>query len=100
MLAPLGDSLWVTQRASNNFLVYNPTKVNTNLTKDDTLMATIQVGQIPVGFIFVNNGSHAVTADSNRMNATNATSGLTIIDVKASLNRMQGFPSLATGLFP
>jgi DNA-binding beta-propeller fold protein YncE len=92
-----GKHVWVTDREGNQLLAYDAAKLESNYS--DALVASVQVGTSPVGLIFVNEGRHIITADSNRF-GYNATTGLTVVDVKAALEGKQGFPRIATGLFP
>lgn len=93
-----GEQVWVTARASNKLLAFDAGKLESNAS--DALLASVQVGTSPVGVTFVNRGRHIITADSNRFGTPNATTGLTVVDVGAALKGKQGFPRIATGLFP
>lgn len=92
-----GKHVWVTDREGNRLLAFDAAKLESNAT--DALVASVQVGTSPVGLMFVNEGRHIITADSNRF-GYNATTGLTVVDVKAALNGTQGFPQIPAGLFP
>ncbi|KUJ20801.1 putative isomerase YbhE [Mollisia scopiformis] len=96
--SPDGKHVWVNARESNMLLAFDTGKLYRN--SSDSLVASVQVGTSPVSFVFVNHGRHIVTADSNRFGYSNATSGLTVVDVNAALNGKQGFPRIPTGIFP
>jgi DNA-binding beta-propeller fold protein YncE len=93
-----GKHIWVTARESNKLLAFDAAKLETN--SSGALLASVQVGTSPVGVTFVNHGRHLVTADSNRFEYTNTTTGLTVVDTQAALKGKQGFPRIPTGLFP
>ncbi|KAI0377776.1 cytochrome cd1-nitrite reductase-like protein [Hypomontagnella monticulosa] len=98
-LSPDGRLLWVTARLSNKLLAFDIAKLE-SVYPEGALRASVQVGTSPVGLAVVNGGRHVITADSNRFDYANATSGLTVVDVKVALRGKQGFPRIPTGLFP
>jgi DNA-binding beta-propeller fold protein YncE len=98
-VSPDGRKVWVTARHSNRLVVFDSNNLINNHTSN-ALVTTIQVGTSPVGLIFVNNGRHVITADSNRDNQGGATTGLTIVNVDAALTGTLRFPRIPTGLFP
>ena len=69
-----GGVLWATARASDSLLAVNAIKLASS--PHEALLASIQVGTAPVGLAFVRDETRILTADSNRFNATGATSGL------------------------
>lgn len=94
-----GKVLWVTARQSNKLLAFNASKLLSD--PNDALLAAVEVGTWPVGLIFAKHESRILTADSNRQNYTNATAGLSVVDVQAALrgeNAVLG--SIPTGFFP
>lgn len=95
-----GQVLWVTARESDLLLAFNATKLVSS--PAEALLASVQVGTAPVGLIFVRNETRILTADSNRFNATNATSGLSVVDVRAALagSNSSVLGKVPTGLFP
>jgi hypothetical protein len=97
-VSPNGKHVWVTARESNKLLAFDAAKLESN--QSNALVASVQVGTSPVSVTFVNHGRHIITADSNRFNYTNTTTGLTVVDAEAALNGKQGFPQIPTGLFP
>ncbi|KAI1373536.1 cytochrome cd1-nitrite reductase-like protein [Hypoxylon crocopeplum] len=98
-LSPDGKMAWVTARESNKLLMFDLAKLESSH-PEEALQASVQVGTSPVGVAIVNDGRYIITADSNRYNAANATTGLTVVDAKAALRGKQGFPRIPTGLFP
>ncbi|KAL9071913.1 MAG: hypothetical protein Q9157_005297 [Trypethelium eluteriae] len=94
-----GKVVWLTARGSNHLLAFNASKLVSD--PDDALLASVEVGTSPVGLTFARNESRILTADSNRFNYTNATTGLSVVDVDAALS---GKPAvlgrIPTGLFP
>ena len=99
LLSSDGRTLWVTARASNRLLAFDTTKLVSS--PDEALVASVQVGTSPVGLIFARNESRILTADSNRFNFANATSGLSVVNVHAALAGDQAvLGRVPTGLFP
>lgn len=98
-VSPDGSSVWVTARASNHLVVFDATKLTT-MQHYDAQIATVQVGTSPIGLVFVNGGRQIITADSNRNNFRNATTGLTVVDIDSALSGKQNFARVHTGLFP
>jgi DNA-binding beta-propeller fold protein YncE len=97
-VSPKGNHIWVTARERNKLLAFDTVKLESN--SPEALLASVQVGTSPVGVTFVNHGRHIITADSNRFNYPNTTTGLTVVDAEAALKGKQGSPRIATGLFP
>ena len=94
-----GSTVWVTARESNRLLAFDAAKLLCD--PDQALLASVQVGTSPVGLIFARNGSRLLTADSNRFEYTNTTSGLSVVDVQAALAGEQAvLGRIPTGLFP
>ncbi|KAI6083258.1 cytochrome cd1-nitrite reductase-like protein [Hypoxylon rubiginosum] len=98
-LSPDGKHVWVTARLSNKLLAFSTAKLDSDH-PNDALEASVQVGTSPVGVAIANNGRHIITADSDRFDYANATTGLTVVDTEAALRGAQGFPQIPTGLFP
>jgi len=90
-----GTIVWVSARESDEILAFNATKMITN--PANALIASVQVGTAPIDLAFVRNGSQILTADSNRFNSTGATSGVSVVDVKAAL---KGSASAVLGRVP
>ncbi|KAF7189424.1 hypothetical protein HII31_09269 [Pseudocercospora fuligena] len=100
-VSPDGKVAWVTARESNSLLAFDTKKLVSEPHK--ALIATVQVGQSPIGHVFARNGKRILTADSNRFRLPNATSGLSVVDVKAALNgkgQKAVLGSIPTGSFP
>ena len=98
-LAPAGETVWVTARASNKLLAFDAAKLLDD--RENALLTSVQVGISPVGVVFVDNGRRIITADSDRFNTTDATSGLSIIDTQAALGGPEdSLGSITTGPFP
>jgi DNA-binding beta-propeller fold protein YncE len=94
-----GKVVWVTARQSNKLLAFNASKLLSD--PNDALLAAVEVGTWPVGLTFAKQESRILTADSNRQNYTNATAGLSVVDVEAALRGEQAvLGSIPTGLFP
>lgn len=64
------------------------------------LVAVVQVGTAPVSLVFVNEGRHIITAESNKFSYANATTSLTVLETEAALKGKQGFHRIPHGLFP
>lgn len=94
-----GKTVWVTARESNHLLAFNATKLAANMS--DALIASVQVGTSPIGLTFVQNERLILTADSNRFNYTNATTGISVVDVQAVLNgsSQSALGRVSTGFF-
>jgi DNA-binding beta-propeller fold protein YncE len=89
----------VTARESNHLLAFDAAKLISK--PNDALLASVQVRTSPVGLIFAKNQSRILTADSNRFNYTNTTSGISVVDVRAALSRKSAvLGRIPTGIFP
>lgn len=94
-----GKTVWVTARASNHLLGFDAAKLKANAS--DALVASVQVGTLLVGLIFAKDESRIITADSNRFDYTNTTTGLSVVDVNAALGGKDAMLGrIPTGLFP
>ena len=94
-----GKIVWVTARESNHLLAFDSAKLVSN--PGEALLASVQVGTFPVGLTLARNETRILTADSNRFNYTNATTGLSVVDVHAALaGREAVLGRVFTGLFP
>ncbi|KAI2469672.1 cytochrome cd1-nitrite reductase-like protein [Annulohypoxylon bovei var. microspora] len=98
-VSPDGKLVWVTARQSNKLLAFDTAKLDSHH-PEGALLASVQVGTSPVGLAIVNEGCHIITADSNRFNSANATTGLTVVDVEEALRGKQTFRKIPTGTFP
>ena len=98
--------VWVTARESNSLLAFDASKLISD--SNAALLAAVQVGTAPVGLSFAGaNESRIITANSNRFAGVdpsvcgNATSGLSVVDVKAAIRGGKAvLGQIPTGLFP
>jgi len=94
-----GTQVWVTARGSDDVLCFAAARLVSDPRR--ALVATVRVGEAPVGLAAVRGGSLLVVADSNRFAAGGATSDLDVVNVAAAL---AGRPAVAghivAGLFP
>jgi DNA-binding beta-propeller fold protein YncE len=84
-----GGTVWMTARESDALLAFSAARL-----RDDpagALLATVKVGEAPLGLALVDFGRRIVVADSNRFRARGRTSGLSVVDPAAAL---AGRPSL------
>jgi DNA-binding beta-propeller fold protein YncE len=94
-----GKTVWVTARESNHLLAFDAAKLISK--PHDALLTSVQVGTSPVGLIFAKNQSRILTADSNRFNYTNTTSGISVVDIRAALSGQSAvLGRIPTGIFP
>ena len=94
-----GKIVWVTARESNHLLAFDSAKLVSD--PGEALLASVQVCTSPVGLTFARNETRILTADSNRFNYANATTGLSVVDVHAALAGKQAvLGRVPTGLFP
>lgn len=96
-----GQYVWVTARASNHLLGFNATALIHD--PANALLASVQVGTLPVGLTFVENEKYIITADSARYveNGREHT-GLSVVNVEAALSGSQDavLGYIPTGPFP
>jgi DNA-binding beta-propeller fold protein YncE len=78
-----GRQVWVTARESDDLLCFSAAALQNDPAR--ALVATVRVGEAPVGLMLVKNGSLIVVADSNRFGAPGANSSLSVVDVAAAL---------------
>jgi DNA-binding beta-propeller fold protein YncE len=94
-----GQLIWVTARESDDLLCFAAARLLSDPAR--ALLATVRVGEAPVGLMPVRNGSLVVVADSNRFGAAGATSDLSVVNVAAVL---AGKPAvlgiISAGQFP
>lgn len=94
-----GTTVWVTARESNHLLAFDAAKLISN--PNEAPLASAQVGTSPIGLVFAQNERLILTADSNRFNYTNTTTGLSVVDVGAALNGKEAvLGRIPTGMFP
>jgi hypothetical protein len=100
-LGAAGTRLWVTAREANALLAFDTEMLDSNATAaSDALIATFSTGTSPVALALV--GSHAITADSNRFDYANTTTGLSIVNVGPTVKgrHILSSPQIPTGSFP
>jgi DNA-binding beta-propeller fold protein YncE len=94
-----GAIVWVTARESDDLLAFSAAKLRSQPAA--ARLATVLVGEAPVGLALINGGSQIVVADSNRFNAPGRSSGLTVVDTAAALaGRPAVIGTIAAQLFP
>jgi hypothetical protein len=100
-LSDNGKQLWVTERDANQLSVFDAEMLAINTSRTaDVIEGTVPVGTSPIGITGV--AHYIITADSNRFNYTNATSGLTVINSRAVLGQINVInnPQIQTNPFP
>ncbi|MFB7507110.1 YncE family protein, partial [Streptomyces broussonetiae] len=98
-VAPDGRTVWVTARQSNALLAFDAAGLAFD--PGHALLASVRVGTAPVGLVFNRTGSRIITADSDRFDAPDATTGLTVVDTRAALQgRTAVLGRVPTGAFP
>jgi DNA-binding beta-propeller fold protein YncE len=78
-----GKQVWVTASDSNALLGFDAAKLISG--SPNALIARVQVGQLPLGLIFVRNGTRIVVADSDRDKHPGSESNLAVVDVSKAL---------------
>ncbi|KAH8651163.1 hypothetical protein BX600DRAFT_100214 [Xylariales sp. PMI_506] len=92
------NHLWVAAREANLALAFD-TEILASNDPTNALSVTVSTGTSPIGLAALPN--HILTADSNRWNYTNTTTGMTVINAEMALSRAQlSFPQFPTGLWP
>jgi serine/threonine protein kinase len=80
-----GSVVWVTARESNSLLAFSARKMRKN--PDHSLIARVDVGEGPIGFTFIKNGSEIMVADSDLNNRPNVQPDISVVSVSKALNR-------------
>ena len=78
-----GSVVWVTARGSDSLLAFSAALLRTDPAR--SLLASVRVGEAPVGLALVDGGKRIVVADSDRFGAPGAVSGLAVVSVPAAL---------------
>jgi len=78
-----GSVVWVTARESDHLLGFSATRLLTD--PAHSLVASVEVGEAPVGLALADHGTRIVVADSNRFQASGASSSLAVVNVPAAL---------------
>jgi DNA-binding beta-propeller fold protein YncE len=97
--SPDGTTVWVVDRGGNRLLVFSAAKLRTDPARSQ--LATVQVGEAPVGLALIKGGREVVVADSNRFNTPGAVAQLTVVGAAAALahhTALRG--TISTGTFP
>jgi DNA-binding beta-propeller fold protein YncE len=98
-VSPDGKTVWVTARGSDALLAFSTRRLSTHPAR--ALRAVVRVGEAPVGLALVNHGQQIVVADSNRFDASDAHSAITIVNPRAAIDHQPAITeSIPTGLFP
>jgi 6-phosphogluconolactonase (cycloisomerase 2 family) len=90
-----GRVVWVTARGSDRLLAFSAARLRTD--PAHALIASVEVGEAPVGLALVDRGQRIVAADSNRFGTAGAASSLAVISVPRAL---AGQPALLGYLRP
>jgi DNA-binding beta-propeller fold protein YncE len=85
-----GSTVWVTARESDRLLAFSAARLLSDPAR--SLIASVEVGEAPVGLALVDGGQRIVVADSNRFGFGGAASSLAVVNVAAAL---AGKPALA-----
>jgi DNA-binding beta-propeller fold protein YncE len=94
-----GGVVWVTARGSDRLLGFSAARLRTDPAR--SLIASVEVGEAPVGLALVDGGSRIVVADSNRFSAAGASSSLAVVGAAAALAGRPGLLGyLPAGGFP
>ncbi|ETS86295.1 hypothetical protein PFICI_00123 [Pestalotiopsis fici W106-1] len=90
-----GRQLWVTERDANTLAIFDADELALgNNNTDEVLLGAVTTGTSPIGIAEV--GRYVLTADSNRFNYENATTGVTVVDTIT----MQQLGQIPTSAFP
>ena len=82
-----GKYVWVTDRDSNALVAFSATALAAKAS--NPLVATVAVGQTPIGLSFVNDGQQIVVADANTRDVQNA-DNLALVSTQLALLRKSG----------
>ena len=89
VLADHDKVLWVTARQSNALLAFDTAKLRSD--PRHALLASVRVGEYPLGEVLVNGGTRMVIADSDLNNAPGQVPSLAVVSTSDAL---QGKPAL------
>jgi DNA-binding beta-propeller fold protein YncE len=94
-----GKVVWVTARESDELLAFSAARLRSDPAHSQ--LASVRVGEAPVGLALVDGDRRIVVADSNRFDAAGARSGLTVVNAVAALaGRPAVLGVIPAGLFP
>jgi DNA-binding beta-propeller fold protein YncE len=89
-----GDDVWVTDRESNALVAFSAAKLLTN--PAHSLIARVNVGQSPIGEVFIRGGTQIMVADAN-LNHYPGADTLTLVSTQGAL---QGSHGAVLGVLP
>jgi DNA-binding beta-propeller fold protein YncE/tRNA A-37 threonylcarbamoyl transferase component Bud32 len=89
-----GSDVWVTAGGANALEGFSAAKLISD--PAHALVASVAVGQTPLGLVMVNNGSRIVVANSNRDELGGSLPSLAVIDVSKALARKPALLGLIT----
>ena len=92
--SPDGSDVWVTAGGGNALEGFSAAKLISD--PAHALIASVAVGQIPLGLVMVNNGSRIVVANSDRDKLGGSLPSLAVIDVNRALARKPALLGLIT----
>ena len=92
--SPDGSDVWVTAGGGNALEGFSAAKLISD--PAHALIASVAVGQIPLGLVMVNNGSRIVVANSDRDKLGGSLPSLAVIDVNKALARKPALLGLIT----
>ena len=78
-----GRVVWVTARGSDRLLGLSAARLHSD--PAHALIASVEVGEAPVGLALIDRGQRIVVADSNRFTAAGAASSLAVVSVPRAL---------------
>jgi DNA-binding beta-propeller fold protein YncE len=89
----------VTARESNSLLAFSTLRLRAD--PRHAALASVRVGEAPVGLALVRGGTRVVVADSNRFDVPGRRPELTVVDAHAALaHRRAVLGAVGTGAFP
>jgi DNA-binding beta-propeller fold protein YncE len=94
-----GRNVWVTARASDDLLAFSASRLVADAKQAE--LASVRVGEAPVGLALVDHDTRVIVADSNRFDAPGSHSELTVVSTKSALaHRPAIIGTVRAGLFP
>jgi DNA-binding beta-propeller fold protein YncE len=81
--------VWVTARTSNNIVVFDRSKLDTQTNADGARMGRVRVGKSPTDLKFLFDGTLVAVANSDRFfTSGSAKTSVSVFDVTAILNQL------------
>jgi DNA-binding beta-propeller fold protein YncE len=94
-----GSTVWVAARGSNALLGFSTEKLQSD--PGHALVATVPVGEEPVGLALFDQDRRIIVADSNRSSVEGASADIAVVDTQAAIARRPALlGTIPTGLFP